>query len=797
MEGMNAQTSGTARFVPGYPARAMNRAMNRVCAALGLGLLAACSTPVAESDGGTDGGADARIAPVDAWAPDTGVDAGPPTPVHTATAPLVQWVDTMIGTGGAGYNDVGAAHPGPQWPFGMIRPGADSCGADGRASTYLHTAGYHAGETHISGFSHTRMHGTGINDYGIVALMPVIGATTAHTMEDGLIAPMVPGTEHASPGRYEVSLGDAASAIGVELTASARVGFHRITFPASGEPAIFVDLGHAQPGVAIVTASGSLDTSAHEISGTIHFSGGYSDRFGGVTMYFVMRFDQAFVTSGTWESGALHAGETSRDAITGGLYVTFAPGAVVRAAVAVSFVDLAGARANLDAEDRGLDFDAARTAAVAEWERRLGILELEGRSETDFRLAYTALYHSLLMPTLATDVDHRYRGIDQQIGTVTDYTYYTDFSMWDTYRTFHTLITLIDPALENDFVRSMMAMAEALGRYPRWPLGTGETDGMLGDPAAVIVWDSWVRGVRDFDLMHAYEMFVPAADGTIPGRGGVHSYTTLGYVADEEGTAAMTMEYAIADDSIARMAHELGLTADEARFHDRALSYQRTYDAVQGYFVNRRADGTFVTVNPDSWHDSYAEGDARQYLWLAPHDPEGLAETLGGTETALARLRDLFEHSLTERHTPLPPVYYWQGNEPDIHAPYLFSAWGAPDEAALWSRWALRAFYGEGPNGLPGNDDGGTMSAWLIFTELGFYPLAGSDQFLFGSPLFTRATLHLPGGDLVIDAPDAWDPWPFVTGLTLDGTSIPRDRIAHDRLVHGATLHFDQAAEPL
>ena len=764
-----------------------------------LGLLVACSTPVAEGpDVGLDGGALDAPPRVDAWAPDVGVDAGPPPATHAAASPVSQWVDPMIGTGGNGFNDVGASHPGPQWPFGMIRPGADTCGADGGSSGYVHTAGYHAGDSHISGFSHTRMHGTGINDYGVVALMPTIGASVERTMPFGLIAPIVTGSEHAAPGRYEVSVGDGASAIGVELTASPRVGFHRITFPASGQAAVFVDLAQAQTGVTIVDATATLDPVAHEISGSVHFSGGYSDRFGGVTMYFVMRFDQAFTTHGSWEPGALHADQTSRTAITGGLYVTFPAHAVVRAAVAVSFVDLAGARANLDAEDHGLDFDAARAAATAEWEQRLRVLELEGRSESDFRLTYTALYHSLLMPTLATDVDHRYRGVDQQIAMATDFTYYTDFSLWDTYRTLHSLISLIEPATQNDFVRSIMAMAEALGRYPHWPLGTGETDGMLGDPAAVVVYDSWARGVRGFDLMHAYEMFVPEADGTGPGRGGIASYTTLGYVSREEGgsAAAMTMEYAIADDAIARMAHELGITDGEAHFHQRALNYQHTYDATSGWFVARHADGTFVTVNPDRWDDSFAEGDARQYLWLAPHDPAGLATTLGGTDMALARLRDFFARSANERHTPLPPVYYWQGNEPDIHVPYLFALWGAPDETELWSRWALRAFYKEGPAGLPGNDDGGTMSAWLLFTELGFYPLAGSDQYVLGSPLFTHATLHLPGGDLVIDAPQAWDPHPFVTALTLNGTAIPRDRISHAQIASGATLHFDQAAEP-
>jgi predicted alpha-1,2-mannosidase len=782
-----------------------------------LALLLGCSSPSPGSTdagvdtGPSDAGTDAFLAP-DAWMPDTGVDAGPAPMPHAAAAPVSQWVDPMIGTDGLGYNDLGNTYPGPAWPFGMVHPGPDTGNELGMGAGFQHTAGYRARDAYITGFSHTRMSGTGVNDYGVIALMPTIGATLERTATGGLVAHYDHATEHAAPGRYEVVLDSptfGGGTIGVELTASPRVGFHRITFPSSGEPAIFVDLAHAQTDVSTPAIDATLDPTAHEIAGSVHFVGGYSDRFGGVTMYFVMRFDQAFATYGGWDvappspapdagvvvgPGMLHPNQTGRTQTSGGFYVTFPTGAVVRAAVGISYVDLAGARANLDAEDRGLDFDAARAAAVAEWERRLSVMELEGRSDTDFRLAYTALYHAMLMPTLATDVDGRYRGVDMQVATASGFTYYTDFSLWDTYRTEHSLIALVEPDTQLDFVRSMMAMAEVYGHYPRWPLGTGETDGMLGDPAAVVIADSWARGIRGFDLTHAYEMFLPAADGTAPGRGGIHSYTTLGYVSAEEGgsEASMTMEYAIADAALASMAHALGRTDDETRFTMRSHNYRNLWDPAQGFFVGRRADGTFVhLVSPNLWDDMYAEGDAQQYLWLAPQDPDGLATALGGTDAALTRLRAFFDASTRERHGILSPAYYWQGNEPDIHVPYLFAAWGAPAEAGVWSRWALRTFYSTAMNGLPGNDDAGTMSAWLLFTELGLYPIAGTDQYWIGCPLFTRATLHLPGGDLVIEAPDAWDPRPVTTGLTRDGVAIPRDRIAHDSLVHGTTLHFD------
>lgn len=774
----------------------MRRLAILVCAAL-LG----CGSPppvTPVSDGGVpeDTGRDA------ARAPDTGTDAGPPPAPIVASTPLVQWVDPLVGTGGVGYNDIGSTHPGPQWPFGMVRPGPDTANAMGEGSGYLHSSGYRALDEYITGFSHTRMHGVGVNDYGAVALMPTIGATTERTMPNGLLAHFDDATEHAAPGRYEVTLDSAAfsgGTIGMELTASPRVGFHRITFPASGEAAVFVDLGHAHPGVEVRDASATLLPTANEIEGHVHFAGGYSDRFGGVDIHFVMRFDQAFVADGTYEPGVLHPDEITRALPTGGVYVTFAPGSVVQVAVGISFVDVPHARMNLDAEDHGLDFDAARAAAVAEWERRLGVLELEGRSEVDFRLTYTGLYHSLLMPTLATDVDGTYRGVDMATHTATDFTYYTDFSLWDTYRTFHSLVSMIEPDTANDFVRSLVAMAEVYGSYPRWPLGTGETGGMLGDPAAIVIADSWARGVRDYDLGHAFDLFLPAADGVVGARGGIASYLAQGWVSAEDGSssASRTMEYAYADGALASIARELGRTADATRFEERAQNYLNLFDPSIGYFVARRADGTFMTVDPDRWDDGYAEGNARQYLWLAPQDLDGLASVLGGTDGALARLTAFFEASAMERHTVIPPTHYWQGNEPDIHAPFLFSAWGDPDGSARWSRWALRTFYREGPSGLPGNDDGGTMSAWLVFTELGLYPLAGTDTLLVGSPLFTRSTLHLPGGDLVIEAPDAWDPTPFVQRLTRDGAEIPRDRMTHASIASGATLHFDVASTPL
>jgi predicted alpha-1,2-mannosidase len=347
----------------------------------------------------------------------------------------------------------------------------------------------------------------------------------------------------------------------------------------------------------------------------------------------------------------------------------------------------------------------------------------------------------------------------------------------------------------------MMAMAEQNGWYPRWPLGIGETLGMLGEPAAIVIADTWIKGVRDFDLEHAYELFDATAYGDPAGgggRSGMEPYLRLGWVSIENGgsAASRTLEFAYADDALATMAHELGRADEEAALRARGRNYANLWDPAQELLVGRREDGSFGTVRPTVWDDVYAEGNAWQYLWLAPHDLEGLAETLGGRDRLLERLAYFFDQSARERRTGLPPAWYWHGNEPDLHAPWIFGALGDADATARWAAWAREVHYDDTPLGLPGNDDGGTMSAWYLFAALGFYPLAGESYYVIGSPRVTRAVVHLPAGDLVIEAPEAANGVVYVQRLTLDGEEIPRDRIEHARLATGGTLRFELGAEP-
>ncbi len=752
-------------------------------------------------------GCEAAATPaIDGGAPDAapiadgGRDAGPPPEARAAPRPYTQWVDPFIGTGGIGFNDIGSTYPGPAMPFGMVHAGPDTMGETG-APGFLHCSGYAAGDAWITGLSHTRMNGTGIVDYTAVALMPTDGMSPARTTTLGLRARKGAESERAEPGYYEVAL---EGGVHVELTTALHTAVHRYTFDASvAAPTVVSRLAHtAASDVTVTEGAITVVPGARELEGSVRFVGGYSGRFDGVTIYFVARFDRDFAAHGVFEGEALRAGETRASGPSGGAWVSFAPGTrEARVALAISFLDVARARESLEREAADLDFDRVRAEASAAWEAELGRIEISARYERDFRLFYTALYHALLMPTLATESGGAYRGVDGAEHVADGFTYYTDFSLWDTYRTLHPLIALLDRERAAHFVRSLMAMAEAHGAYPRWPLGTGETGGMLGDPAVIVVADTWLRGARDFDLATAYALAQRSADGDPPsgGRGGVTEYLAHGFVPVEQGgsSTSRTLEYAYADGAMATMARELGLADDAARDDARAASYANTFDAARGFFLGRHRDGSFVEeARVDRWQDYYAEGNAWQYLWLAPQDVEGLVALLGGRATFLARLDEFFTERARERRGLAPPNWYWHGNEPDLHAPFLYSAVDEPDGAARWSTWARREHYREGPRGLPGNDDGGTMSAWYVFAALGFFPLAGEAGYLVGSPLVTHAVLHLPGGDVVIDAPDASERAIYVGALRANDEPIERAHLPESLLASPTTLRFDMVAAP-
>jgi predicted alpha-1,2-mannosidase len=789
------------------------RAARLLAAALVLSSCNGPRPPAGDADlaDAGDAAVDADVdADADADAPDSsgpdadGPDADAPLPdPEPASPPLVRWVDPFVGTGGLGFG-VGSAFPGPQVPFGLARPGPDTTGADS-APGPSHCAGYWYQDVLVRGFSNTRPHGMGIPEYGAVALMPTVGLDASRTDWRGYRSRFSHDTEVARPGYYAVTLDD--TDVRVELTATPRVGLHRYTYPAGADAVVLVDLGHRLADMEVLAGRATLDLEAREVRGFHTVQGGYSGRFGGLTMYFVMRFSRAPSGHGSWSAGALAPDGVEAEGPTSGLWLAFDAGVdpVVEVAVGLSFVDEEGAAANLAAEAPEVDFDRAAAEAEAAWEAALGAVTIEGRSARDFTIFYTALYHSLLMPTLASDVDGRYRGLDGEVHEAAGFDYFTDFSLWDTFRTLHPLLVLLYPRWQTDMVRSLVAMGRDGGWVPRWPLATGYTGGMVGDPADIVIADSWVKGVRGFDLAEAYALLRLTAMGPTPdgapygGRGGIAEYIDLGFVPIEAAgaSASRTLEFAYADFALETLAAALGEAADEAAFDRRSRAYANLWNPDTRFFGGRHADGSFAADDdPHAWRDWWAEGSAWQYLWYAPHDLDGLAALHGGRAALLDRLDAFFEASAAEDYFPLLPSRdYWHGNEPDLHAPWIYAALDRPAAAQRWVRWVLDRHYGTGPDGLPGNDDSGTLSAWYVFASLGFFPIAGLDHYLLASPIFTRAVLHLAGGDLVVEAPTAGDGVLYVREASLAGTPLDRARVRHADLA-GATLRFELSTAP-
>ena len=541
-------------------------------------------------------------------------------PRVVATAPLTRYVDPLVGSGGLGFG-IANASVAPQRPFGFARPGPDTALEDG-APAFNHCSGYAYDDDRIWGFSQTRMHGTGIVDYGHVALMPTDGMSASKIGQRGYQVEFSHDDEEVGVGHYRVTL---ANGIEVELTAGRRVAYHRYTFPSTVPATVIVDPSHWIGDEEVRAAEVTIDVEAGELYGRSTLAGGYSRRFGGVTVYYVARFTQEITSHGTWQVDELRpgsflaAGEGNGQI---GAYVGL-EGSRVDVRVGLSFVDVDHARANLDAETPV--FDEAYEATLQEWEALLARIEATARSEDQLRRFYTALYQSLLMPTLASDASGSYRGVDGEVHQFADGDYYTDFSLWDTFRTQVPLLSLVYPELQNHLMASLVQMARDGVYMPRWPLGTGYTGGMVGESATIAFADAWRKGVRQYDLAVAYDamrstaMAPPVAGASYGGRRGIAEYIEHGFVPVEVGgsTASSTLEYAYNDAALAYLAEELGHTDDAMLFASRAGNWRNLWDGE--FLVGRHADGRFpdgYAVN--RWEDFYAEGTAWQYLWYAP-----------------------------------------------------------------------------------------------------------------------------------------------------------------------------------
>lgn len=742
-----------------------------------------------------------------------GPDAGP----DPDDPPYARWVNPFIGSGGALAN-VGSALPGATAPFGLVKVSPDTKTEAG-ITAFQHCGGYHYEDPLIYAFTHNHLHGTGAPDYGNIGLMPVAEMTAEKTARHGLQAPFTHEGEVAEAGYYAVNLVDPR--VRVELTATTRCAHHRYTFQDGMTGTIALDpttaavQGRSKGGaVAINPVAGTVD-------GWNHNDGEFSGRYGGFPVYFTLKFDRPFASYGTWLDGVLQEGsaEVATRKVPNpnyGAYFRFDTAAdpTVEFQVCLSYVDAEGALKNLAAEMPTMDFDGERAATFDAWETELARIEVKGGSTDEKVNFYTSIYHVMQMPTIWSDHDGRFRSFDRDNPVphqANGWTYYTDMSFWDTFRTTHPLYTLVWPERQRDMMRSLATMMMTGGWSPKWPMGAGDTGSMLGQHSASVVADTVIKGMTNFDmdgvalpgLDALYETLKKNADAPATGPGAygnrdcIEAYLDKGFCpadVSEKESVSFTLEYAFNDFCLAELARSMGRTEDEARWRARADSWKNVWDPTEGFFRAHDSDGSLTPgkFDPTEWNlgrGHYVEGTAWQWLWFVPHDEAGLRATLGGDATFLERLTFFMEDAIANFEMLLPSNYYFMGNEPDIHAPFLAIRAGRPDLTQRWTRWILDTNFLNQPDGLVGNDDAGTLAAWYVFAAVGLYPWPCVPGYYVTAPIFDEATIHLPGGDLVVQAAGATGRRDTaIQTTTFNGKALDTLWLEHADLEKGGTL---------
>jgi predicted alpha-1,2-mannosidase len=724
-------------------------------------------------------------------------------------------VDPRIGTGGDGHT-----FPGATLPFGMIQLSPDTAMPDFKHA-YKWAAGYQYGDSSLLGFSHTHFSGSGHSDLGDVLVMPIAGEVR---LEPG--DPARPGSgyrsrfNHASEqveaGYYAVTLDDYG--VRAELTAGRRIGWHRYSFPADRPAHVLLDLRpsiYDYPGKVLWSSLRVRDDGT--VTGCRQTRGWAPGR----ELCFAMRFSQPLQSRRLLdlEGERTYQGfkgpgyqPEDRDAQQGrGLVGVFDFGRLKQplgVKVAISPVSEANALANLDQDGAGWDFDARRAEAHAAWERILGVIDIEAPKEQRAGF-YTSLYHAMLSPTLSMDVNGDYRGPDGAVHRADGFEFHSTWSLWDVYRAQQPLMVLLQPQRSTDFVRSLIAAREAspFGILPVWAYQGLETWCMIGYHAVPVIADAYVKGIRGFDPDAAMKAMVASA--TYAPYGGLGEYMKLGYVPidkEPEG-ASKTLEYAYDDWSIAQMAKAMGRSEIQATFAKRATNWRHAYDAKTGFMRARKSDGAFrEPFDPDAagYGSDYTEGNAWQYSWYVPQDVAGLVAAMGGDVPFVAKLDKVFEAKVDPSHfANVEDItgligWYAHGNEPSHHLAYLYDYAGAPWQTQRRLKQIMDSQYAPRPDGLAGNDDLGQMSAWYVFTALGFYPVTpASDEYTIGRPFLAKAVLHLANGkDFTITASPLDDAHPYVGSVTLNGKPLERVFLRHGEILAGGELHFSMQAEP-
>ena len=677
---------------------------------------------------------------------------------------LTQYVDPYIGSGGHGHVFVGA-----NVPFGMVQLGPTE-----KSRGWDWTSGYHYSDSVIVGFAHTHLSGTGCGDLGDLAFLPVTDPQQRELKFSH-------DQETVRPGYYRLETSD----VDVELTATQRVGFHRYTFH-KGRGQLLIDLNEGIGDIPMVTDLRQVDDTTIE---GVRRSRGWAPR---QEVYFCAKFN---VSVRLWEP---QPGLGVVD-----LYDVRQP---VLIKVALSPVSAEKAARNMAAELSGWDFDETCREADAAWERELGRIRITTANADDRKIFYTAMYHLMVAPSVFCDADRQYRGSDGRVYDA-DFTNYTTLSLWDTYRAYHPLMTLIAPEMQADWAETFIHIFDEQGRLPIWHLWGSETDCMVGSSAVPVLADMVLKGFvrhpeRAFTAMRESQL------GDVRSLGLLKQYGYIPYDKEPTNeTVAKALEYCLDDDGVARVAKQLRKGADYELFLGRSQSYRRYFDP-QLQFM--RAVGSYGQFRPEfdpikviHRADDYTEGNAWQYTWLVPHDPHGLIRLFGGEEPFLRKLDEFFtvEGDLGPEASPDISGFigqYAHGNEPSHHIIYLYNYAGEPWKAAPKLRHVMRQLYHAAPDGLCGNEDVGQMSAWYVLSALGLYQVEPSGgRFVLGTPLFPRAEVSVgEGRTLTITARHLSDQNIYVQSVRLNGRKHNKSYIDFDILRQGGTLEFTMGPRP-
>ncbi len=707
------------------------------------------------------------------------------------------YVDPMIGTSAHGHT-----FPGAVVPFGMMKLSPDT-----GTQEWDWCSGYHYSDSSIMGFSHTHLSGTGKGGLGDILLMPYIGETKLEAgqksnPDESYRSRFSHDREIAKPGFYQVYLQDYD--IEVSLTAAKRSGMHKYVFPEPVSPKILLDLVHGVYNRQVLYSSIRVEND-QLITGCKHVMGWSKMR----QLYFAIEFSRPVKEFTVYKNGKsvgdalLEGGTNLKASFT--FEQTKSP--VVYVKIGLSSVSTAGAIQNLRAEIPGWDFNNVVRAAESAWNQELGVIDIDAdlKTRTTF---YTSLYHSMLFPEIHQDVDGQYRGLDQNIHQAKGFENYTIFSLWDTYRAYHPLVTILNPVLVNDFINSMLAHYDqnVYKVLPVWSIYHNEAWTMTGYHSVPVIVDAYFKGIRNYDVDKAWQAIKASAEWR--DYDGLQYYMDMGYVPiDKDNEAASkTLEYALDDWGIAQMAKALGNETDYNAYIARSKNYENVFDAETGFFRAKLSDGQWrepFDPNYSEYRGDYTEGNAWQYNWFVPQEPYALIDLLGGKKRFVKKLDQFFSYEFVKGEvTPVDITgligQYAHGNEPSHHIAYLYNYAAQPWKTQERVHQILTTLYDESPEGLCGNEDCGQMSAWYVFSAMGFYPVNPVNSiYVFGSPVVDKAVLNLLDGNrFVVRAENLSDQNKYIQSVTLNGQKWNKSWIQHKNIMQGGELVFKMGKKP-